>query len=51
VAAGRRRLATIRDHIIPLSKGGHDVDENTQALCESCNAAKGDKMPGEWHAT
>lgn len=32
-AKGVVRLATQRDHIIPLSEGGEDVPENTQGLC------------------
>jgi len=33
-----------RDHIIPLSKGGRLTKENTQGLCNSCNARKSDKI-------
>lgn len=39
-AAGRTRLASIRDHVIPLAEGGEDVDSNTQPLCEPCHDAK-----------
>jgi 5-methylcytosine-specific restriction protein A len=35
-AEGRTSVATIRDHIIPLAEGGQDVEQNTQALCETC---------------
>lgn len=26
------------DHIIPLTKGGPDTDENTRGLCKPCHA-------------
>jgi 5-methylcytosine-specific restriction endonuclease McrA len=29
------------DHIVPLSKGGHNVDVNLQPLCICCNRRKG----------
>ena len=32
------------DHIIPTSKGGADIDENKQLLCQSCNSMKGNRM-------
>ncbi|QNE73990.1 HNH endonuclease [Streptomyces finlayi] len=28
------------DHVVPLAKGGEDVDENVQALCKLCHKAK-----------
>lgn len=31
------RLATVVDHIIPLSKHGPDTDENTRNLCDDHN--------------
>lgn len=36
-----------RDHIIPVSRGGRNVDENIQLLCRRCNISKSDKLPGE----
>ena len=32
------------DHVIPTSKGGADIDENKQLLCQSCNSMKGNRM-------
>src|SRR5688572_14510636 len=38
--AGRVTIATVRDHIIPLSQGGSENDANCQALCWDCNELK-----------
>ena len=40
LARGKFVVATIIDHIIPLSKGGADTDANTQALCPACHSKK-----------
>jgi 5-methylcytosine-specific restriction protein A len=29
--------ATVVDHILPLSLGGEDIDENTRNLCDPCH--------------
>lgn len=51
-AEGRVTLATIVDHIIPLSKGGPDTDENTRNLCDDHNLKRtaeqfGHKAPNQ----
>ncbi|CAG9197057.1 putative enzyme [Burkholderia vietnamiensis] len=28
------------DHVVPKAKGGTDRDENLQAICNGCHAAK-----------
>jgi 5-methylcytosine-specific restriction protein A len=38
--AGLVRVATIRDHIVPLGEGGTDDRDNIQALCGPCSDAK-----------
>ncbi len=35
------------DHITPVSKGGHDYDDNKQLLCGHCNKIKGNKTMKE----
>jgi 5-methylcytosine-specific restriction enzyme A len=37
---GRRTLATIRDHVIPLAEGGCDDETNEQGLCQRCSDRK-----------
>ena len=37
---GITRLAEQVDHVIPLEQGGEDKDNNKQALCVPCHAAK-----------
>jgi 5-methylcytosine-specific restriction endonuclease McrA len=34
-----------RDHVVPLSKGGHDAWENVVTACLACNVSKGCKTP------
>lgn len=43
----KKRKLTV-DHVIPLSKGGHDTEQNVQPLCKHCNCIKRDKLGKEW---
>ena len=36
------------DHIMPISRGGLNVDSNVQLLCPPCNLSKGSKTMQEW---
>ena len=36
----RYRVATIRDHTVPLEEGGRDDGTNEQPLCEDCHTIK-----------
>lgn len=38
--AGRVTAATAVDHVIAKARGGADFDENLQAICRDCHAAK-----------
>lgn len=40
LSEGRLTLATAVDHIIPLSRGGTDADDNLQSICGVCHARK-----------
>jgi 5-methylcytosine-specific restriction protein A len=37
---GRTTIATVPDHIVPLTKGGDDTDDNIQCLCQPCHDEK-----------
>lgn len=36
------------DHIVPLVRGGLNVNSNVQLLCPTCNLSKGSKTMQEW---
>ena len=36
------------DHIVPLSRGGHNVIQNLVPACRQCNSSKGDLLLTEW---
>lgn len=39
---GGRLDSKVRDHIIPLCKGGEDLPDNIVATCKECHILKGD---------
>ena len=39
------------DHVVPLSKGGDDVESNILSACASCNLTKSNKTLAEWAMT
>ncbi|MFJ8394374.1 HNH endonuclease [Streptomyces sp. NPDC094144] len=39
------------DHVVPLSRGGSDVESNMVPACAKCNLSKGAKTLEEWSAT
>jgi len=36
------------DHIVPLAKGGKNIDSNIQLTCPKCNLEKNSKDPIEF---
>lgn len=36
------------DHIVPLARGGYEVEYNLVPCCGSCNSSKGAKLLSEW---
>ena len=36
------------DHIVPLSRGGHEAEYNLVSACGSCNSSKNSKLLTEW---
>jgi 5-methylcytosine-specific restriction endonuclease McrA len=47
---GRFRIDELtREHIVPVSRGGHDTWMNCITACRACNGHKGSRMPEEAH--
>jgi len=44
VDSNGKRILFTKDHIIPRSKGGPDIQENYQVMCSPCNQKKDDKI-------
>lgn len=42
------KLVLTIDHILPLSRGGEDTDENKQVACVTCNRLKGSLTDAEF---
>lgn len=42
--------ATTKDHIIPKSRGGKRLHNNTRPACEPCNQRKGNRLDEELRA-
>lgn len=38
----------VLDHVLPLSRGGPDTDDNLLLACWPCNSSKSDRTPSEW---
>jgi len=41
---GGRSDSKVKDYIVPLSKGGEDLPENSVASCKECHVLKGDYL-------
>lgn len=44
-------LAKHLDHVVPLSRGGTDTEDNIVPACAPCNLSKGAKTLAEWAGT
>jgi len=38
----------VREHVVPLSRGGRHDLSNILPVCRACNSSKGDRLLGEW---
>ena len=41
---GGRFDSKVKDHVVPLSRGGEDLPENIVACCKECHLLKGDYL-------
>ncbi|MCZ6623565.1 MAG: HNH endonuclease signature motif containing protein [Deltaproteobacteria bacterium] len=41
---GGRSDSKVKDHIVPLSRGGEDIPVNIVACCKECHLLKGDYL-------
>jgi len=48
VYCGERYFKLSRDHVIPITLGGHDAVYNVVPACKSCNSSKHNKPLNEW---
>lgn len=48
-SAGLIRIATVPDHIKPLSQGGLDIDSNIRCLCADCHKVRTAQQFGHKH--
>jgi 5-methylcytosine-specific restriction endonuclease McrA len=47
---GRRLTKPTRDHVIPISRGGHHTADNIVPACRWCNTSKGDRTGEEYRS-
>lgn len=47
VDADGKMILMTKDHILPRSKGGKDLMDNYQTMCQPCNAYKGNVLEEE----
>lgn len=45
---GEEEAQWCADHVIPLSRGGTNDEDNLVACCVPCNNSKGDRLLSEW---
>jgi len=45
---GSKALPLHCDHVIPVSRGGSNLESNLKTACKPCNLSKNDKLLEEW---